>query len=75
MIVFGRERFFNVIGVFWSNSIHFQAAPNAQISALDWNERLIIDNPYTEEPGRVEAQLNLIAENIIDLLINRTKIS
>jgi hypothetical protein len=74
MITIGKGLFFNVVGIFWSNSIENDRVKNSDISALDWNERLVISNPVIEKE-QVTPQLDLIAENFVDLLINRTRIS
>ena len=41
MIRNGRQRFYNVTGVFFSNSIELGPQQNEEIAALDWNERLV----------------------------------
>ena len=69
----GRSLFFNVIGVFWSNSIPNPI--NRNISALDWNERLVIENPFSDDEKQIDYQLNRIAENFVTLIANRTSIS
>jgi hypothetical protein len=74
MIQNGRQRFFNVFGVFLSNSIESNRNLNSQISAFDWNERFLIENPIVGQ-DRTERQLEIIAENFVDLLINRINIS
>jgi len=74
MIKNGKRRFFNVNGIFFSNSIHYSRLINSEISELNWDERYLVENPLTEE-NNIDNQLNAIAENIVDLLINRTKIS
>lgn len=75
MIENGRGMFYNVCGVFLTNSILINPTDNAEISRLDWDERLVIDNPTTDDFSQVERQLNSIADNIVSLLINRTNIS
>lgn len=74
MITNGRRRFYNVNGVFLSNSIETNNNLNADISELDWDERFLIENPLIEN-NRIDNQLDIIAENFVDLIINRTKIS
>lgn len=75
MIRLGRRKYYNVIGVFWTNSIHDPR--NEDISELDWNERLIIENPIVEDKNqeKIYHQLDLIAENFVDFIISRTTIS
>lgn len=74
MIAQGRQRFYNVIGVFWSNSIQNHPVQNAQISLLDWNERLFVENPPTTDKNQMEKQLSNIADSILLYLINRTSL-
>jgi hypothetical protein len=64
-----------VVGIFWTNSIEKNKVLNADISLLDWNERLIIDNSISEDKEQVEKQLNEIADNTVIFLANRTGIS
>jgi len=74
MILNGKKRYYNVIGVFFSNSIKSSSALNSQISLLNWNERLYIENPTIEnhEEDLIKAQLKTIATNFVHSLINRT---
>ena len=74
MIQRGKMLFYNVYGVFWTNSIDANAT-NYQISALNWDERFVIDNPVQKEEGDINAQLGDIADGFVELIINRTKIS
>ncbi len=74
MIGHGRRLFFNVIGVFWENSINVSHR-NGDISLLDWNERLVIENSIVEGDEQIRNQLNRIADSIVILIINRTGIS
>ena len=74
MIENGMKRFYNVIGVFFSNSIYNNYQDNSKISLLGWCERLIVDNPITSDE-KIDRQLDNIADNIVCLLINRTGIS
>ncbi|MHB8262041.1 MAG: hypothetical protein ACYDCN_15605 [Bacteroidia bacterium] len=75
MIIEGRKLFFNVIGVFFSNSIEANRVNNSDISALDWQERLYIDNPVSQNADEIANQISKIAESFVDLIINRTTIS
>lgn len=75
MIENGRKCFYNVVGIFWTNSIENNPTANSQISLLDWNERLVITNPNSGNADQIQKQLDLIADNIVAFLINRTSIS
>ncbi len=75
MITNGRNMFYNVNGIFWTNSIAINGVANAQISALDWNERFVITNTHSDNEEAIQQQLELIADSIVALLINRTSIS
>ena len=75
MIFQSRLRYFNVYGVFWSNSIESNGTLNSQISNLHWDERLVIDNPITTDINLMYKQLNTIADSFLTLIINRTNIS
>lgn len=74
MIRNGKRRFFNVYGVFLSNSIQANREVNMDISELNWDERFFIENPLINDE-HVFGQLNFISENFVDLIINRTSIS
>jgi hypothetical protein len=71
----GRQRFFNLYGIFWSNSIAVNPIENAAIAALDWNERLVINNPHLDDEGQMNKQLDAIADSIVSLIVNRTSVS
>jgi len=75
MMANGRNMFYNVNGIFWTNSMESNGAANAQISSLDWNERFVITNPHSDNEQVIQRQLEQIADSIVDLLINRTSIS
>ncbi len=75
MIRNGKEQFYNVIGVFFSNSIEISRALNSQISTLNWDERLLVDNPITTDADIITRQLVTEADSLIYFLINRTSIS
>lgn len=75
MIENGKTRFYNVTGIFWTNSIENASKSNSIISQLDWNERLVIENPITEDMNTIEKQLNDIADSIVAFIANRTSIS
>lgn len=72
MISNGRNLFYNVNGIFWTNSITNNGVANAQISSLDWNERFVITNPHSDNEQVIQRQLGQIADSIVALLINRT---
>ena len=74
MIFNGHRKFYNVCGIFFTNSINENMVLNSDISTLNWDERLVIENPRVEHQ-QINSQLRKIAENITDLLINKTKIS
>jgi len=74
MILYGHRKFYNVFGVFFTNSIDENIELNSKISTLNWNERFVIENPKVEQQ-QINTQLRKITENIVDLLINITKIT
>jgi len=73
MILNGHRKFYNVCGVFFTNSIDVNKSLNSEISTLNWDERLVIENPKVE-PKQINSQLKKISENITELLINMTRI-
>lgn len=75
MIRNGRQRFYNINAVFFSNSIAASGQANSDISLLDWDERLYIQNEWTDEEWRMNRQLNSIAESILFFVVNRTSVS
>lgn len=75
MITHGKNMFYNVNGVFWTNSIINNEAANSQISSLNWNERFVISNPYSDNEQIIHRQLDQIVDSIVALIINRTSIS
>ena len=70
MIEHGHRRFYNVYGVFFSNSIEVSNHENSQISLLNWDERLFIENPTSTDAETIERQLDLIADSIMYFLVN-----
>lgn len=68
----GKERFYNVIGVFFTNSIAINPGLNAQISALNWDERLVVENPHASG-SVIDKQIDENADSFADLLIKRLK--
>lgn len=75
MIREGKKRFFNVNGVFFSNSIENDPDTNGLIAQLIWDERLHVDNPTVQGDEKVNQQLEKIAENIVTFISNRTSVS
>ena len=74
MIRNGHQRFFNVFGVFLSNSLENKRDLNSQISIFDWDERFLIENPLVDQ-SNIEKQLEIVAESFVDLLTSRTNMS
>lgn len=74
ILIHGKRQFYNVTGVFWSNSIEIDRDANSEISALNWDERLVIENPLVEEE-RINSNLNTIADSIVSFIANRTSVS
>jgi hypothetical protein len=77
-----RQRFYNVIGVFFSNSIENDKLDNEEIAQYAWDEKLIIENPLIKEEEDAEKwkeniknQIEKIAENFVVFIANRTSIS
>jgi hypothetical protein len=68
MIVELRLRSYNVAAVFFSNGYDNDAE---QISLLDWDERLWIDNPPQRSEGRFQTQIARLAGEFSELLIAR----
>ncbi|MFP5042920.1 hypothetical protein [Parasediminibacterium sp. JCM 36343] len=75
MIRNGRQRLYNVTGIFFSNSIDSNQVVNSQISLLEWEERLVIENVTTEDERTINRQLNAIADNFVVFISNRTSVS
>jgi GTPase SAR1 family protein len=75
MIRNAKQRFYNVTGIFFENSIKQSKQANEQISLLEWDERLFIENALTDDNARIHYQLNAIAESFVTFLSNRIGIS
>lgn len=73
IIEHGKKRFYNVIGVFFTNSIMQNHGLNSQISALNWDERLVVDNPHASTKDLIEKQLAENADSFIQLLEARSQ--
>ena len=71
IIEHGKRRFYNVIGVFFSNSILNEPTLNADISALNWDERLIVDNPFASGKDLIEKQLTAAAKSFAKRLTEK----
>lgn len=68
MILDLRLRTYNVAAVFFSNGYDDDAK---QISLLDWDERLYIENPHGENDKEIQAQLTRLATEFSYMLIAR----
>lgn len=64
-------RRYNVAAVFFSNTYD---KDTAKISLLDWDERLWIDNPHTEQESDIQIQIARKAEEFAYLLIARASV-
>jgi len=73
MISEAHRRFWNVCGIFLSNAVELQPAICADISALDWDERWIIENPRSDDEEVQSRQMGSAAETILPMLIERTR--
>jgi hypothetical protein len=68
MISEGHKRFYNVIGVAFTNSIASSPSENQGIADLNWDERWIANNPLAEI---WKGQLEAIADEFVQMLISR----
>lgn len=73
MISEAHRRFWNVCGVFLSNAIALQPALCADISALSWDERWLIENTRSDDQETQAKQLRGAAEAILQVLIERAR--
>jgi len=73
MITEGQRRFYNVCGLFFENSIAKARQANRDISVLHWDERWVVANPQTEEQEQQDSQLLRAAEELVQMLIERTR--
>ncbi|UTD05982.1 hypothetical protein E4N80_11075 [Treponema denticola] len=64
-----KKRYYNITGVFFSNSISSNSKENSDISLLDWQERIIIKNDYL--PENWEYQLNRSAIDFAYYIISK----
>lgn len=65
-----RRRCYNVGGVFWSNSYGRQADREA---ILEWDELLWIENPVLEDGEAISDQLDRIAKEFSEFVIDRAR--
>ena len=74
MVEQAHRRFWNVCGIFLTNSIAWQTPVNADISArLWWDERWLAENAPTED-GQIQTdQFRRVATTILQMLIERTR--
>ena len=73
MIIEGHRRFYNVCGLFFSNSISADPDGNMAASELAWDERWLATNDYTTDEEQQNRQLQYIAEMLLQMLIERTR--
>lgn len=66
----GKQKFYNVIGVFFTNSIMINPDINADISALNWDERLIVENPFASG-SLIDKQIDENADSFAKILVSR----
>ena len=74
MVEQGHRRFWNVCGIFLSNSIAWQTQANEDISdRLWWDERWLAENTPTEDEQMQADQLRRVATTILQMLTERTR--
>ena len=64
-----RLRACNVAVVFFSNGYNSRNA--YEISALDWDERLLLDNPKKSSEEAIQSQIEELAKEFAQLLVAR----
>ena len=69
MIQEGKKRFYNVVAVFFSNSVD-EDVRNIS-SALNWDERVYLENPLAENPEGIERNINAASQYMTDLIIGK----
>ena len=67
------RKFYNVCGVFFSNSIQIDRQQNANISELNWDDRWLVENPLTEDEELQSTMLDAAADSLVQMLIERTR--
>jgi len=75
MLTNGKGMFYNVVGVFFTNSIKQDKTSNRNISELNWDERLVIENPISDNGDVINEQLEKIADNIVFQIVNKTNVA
>jgi hypothetical protein len=69
MIQEGKRRFYNVVGVFFSNAINNEAR---QISSeLNWDERVYLENPHSDNEEIIQGNISDAANYLADLIIGK----
>ena len=63
-----RLRAYNVAAVFFSNGYNNDAA---EISLLDWDERLWLDNPKADTETEIKSQIEQLAKEFAQILVAR----
>jgi predicted ATP-dependent endonuclease of OLD family len=71
MLLEAHKRFWNVCGIFFTNSISINRPENAEISALCWDERWFAENCRTDDPEAQNRQLRHVAEAMVQMFIER----
>lgn len=78
IIKLGKEQFYNIGGVFFTNSIKKQPDKNKEITRLDWDEKFIINNKLVNEninnqqfEIKVNNQIRILSREFSQMLINR----
>jgi hypothetical protein len=69
MIQEGKRRFYNIAAVFFSNSIDDEVRDIS--SALNWDERIYLDNPHAEDADGVERNIAAAAVYLADVIIGK----
>jgi hypothetical protein len=73
MIRQAHRRFWNVCGIFLTNSLAADPQPNAVISRAHWDERWVAENPPSDSTETQNRQLRRVAEMIVQMIIERTR--
>ena len=69
MIKEGKNRFYNVVAVFFSNSIDAEVKDIS--SSLNWDERVYLENPFAESAQDIENNINSASAYLADLIIGK----
>jgi len=70
MIEESKARFYNVAGVFFSNAIDDEVREISK--ALAWDERLYLDNPFTEDGDAIQNQISEMTQFLVRLITRRS---